>query len=344
MIPYLICFAFPAIALLIPNRKIKNKKLLIGFLLLPFCLLMALKHESIGADTISYNIIYKNMCNGNVWDNDVYSRLEVGFKALIWLLSRISTNPQMQYYFLAGLFYITFIYFLYQNAEDYSLFILLFYGLNLFSFFLTGLRQSIAMLICFLGLNQAKKNHLIRFLIWNGVAFLFHKSAIIFLISYWCINKRFTKSDILIYFIVFAFIAIFNESIFNLGGELFDVNYGIEYVRNGYFMVAIVAVTTLLSFVFFRQLISNNKFNSSLIELNAVCMGIWILRLFSRTAERMALYFMPFTMLLICQLLGLFKVKGDKTVFSLGVIGLMGFLFIYRLNAIELIPYLFVWN
>ena len=157
-------------------------------------------------------------------------------------------------------------------------------------------------------------------------------------------NKKFRESDILLYILVFVFVAIFNEYILNLGGELFDIDYGIEYVENGYLMVAIVAATTILSFIFYKRLISINKSNAPLVELNAISMGLWILRLFSRTAERMTLYFMPFTILLICQLLKLVRRESDKVIFSVGVFGLAAFLFVYRLNTLGLLPYLFFWN
>ena len=344
MIPYLICFILPVIASFLPKKSIKNKKLFIAVLLLPFCILIAFKHKSVGADTMAYNKIFERMYDGTFWYESSYQKMEIGFVGLIWLLTRITAFTQIQYILLSIFFLITFIYFLFDNTEDYALFLLLFYSLNVFSFFLTGLRQSIAILICFWGFNQARKKHFMRFIILVALAFLFHKSSIIFLIVYWCINKQFKKNNIIWYILFFIVIALFNESLFSIGNEIFDANYGIEYVGNGYIMVAIMAIITIMSFFFYMKLVKLNVFNAALIELNVVCMGLWILRLFSRTAERLSLYFMPFTILLVCQLIGMIDRKIDKSIVSIILISLTLFLFIYKLNNLGLTSYRFFWD
>ena len=343
MIPYLICFILPASVLLFSKSRVKNKKMLI-LILLPAAFLIAFKGESIGADTVTYNNAFRAMVNGNFWQIRDYNRIELGFTGLIWLLSKMTSNPQIQYIVLAIFFFVTFYYFLYRSTENYPVFLLLFYGLNVFSFFLTGLRQSFALLICLWAYDQAHKKHLFRFIICVGLAFLFHKSAIAFLIIYFCVRRNFKKIDIFYYALFFILVIIFNKYIFSIGGELFDINYGIEFVANGYIMFSIIAIITVLSFVFYRELKKNNQFNAALISLNAMCMAFWILRLFSRTAERITLYFMPFTILIVCELLKLVRKETGRIILSFGMIAAVGFLFVYRLYALGLIPFVFFWN
>lgn len=344
MIPYLICFTLPSLVLLLPKNTIKDKRTFIALLLLPAAFLIAFKGRTIGADTPTYNNIFRDIYNGNFWQYASNERLERGYVWLIWFLSRFTSSPQSQYIVLGAFFFATFFYLLYKNTEEYTVFLLLFYGLNVFSFFLTGVRQSYALLICFWGYDQARKKHLIRFLLCVGLAFLFHKSAIAFIIVYFSVNKKFKKTDITFYFIVFALVAVFNEYIFYIGGELFDLDYGIEYVANGYIMFAIIAFITALSFIFYKKLIASSRLNAGLIGLNAMCMAFWILRLFSRTAERVSLYYMPFTILIVCQLLKLVKDETNRIIISFGIIAVMGVLFIYRLNTLALLPYVFYWN
>lgn len=110
--------------------------------------------------------------------------LEKGYIVTTWMLSQIFHNGQFVFVF-AGLFYaITICKFIKENIEDYILGFLAFNSLGLFSFFMQGIRQSIAICICLLAINCCKERKLVKFLIMVLLATSFHASAALFIVAY----------------------------------------------------------------------------------------------------------------------------------------------------------------
>lgn len=344
MIPYLICFIPVAGIYLFSRDRFENNRHAIFWMLLPFFLLVAFRSSSVGSDTIAYNKMYTSMSWGQFGLESSYDRLEIGYKILLFIFTKISSNPQFQYICLAIFFEIAFTSFLSKNAENPAHFIVLFGGLNLFSFYITGVRQSIAITICLLSYEKVKKKQFIRFLIIVLIAFSFHKSAIFFLLTYFFANRKLQRNHIPLYLAGFTLIAFFNEWLFSIGGEVFDLAYGIENVGNGYFMFSIVALVTIMSFIAMEKLIAHNVNNIYLIQINVITMAMWVLRLFSRTAERPSLFFMPFTFLLIDQIMEVIDDMRVQQVVKLFSTVFLGVYFIYRLKGVGLIPYTFFWQ
>lgn len=344
MLPYLICYLLPVgILLFLPSKNHSNKKIIV-IMLIPLFVLTALKGVNVGSDTYAYNAMFNTMRNGTFYLESSYDRLEIGYKCFLWLLTRISGHPQIQYIVSSIFCFIVYTYFLDNNSEDSALYLILFMGLNVYNFYFSGVRQSIAMTICLIAYEQAKKRHLIKYIIIVGIAFLFHKVSVFFLLAYVFTNRKVSKKIIPVYVIMFVMMAVFRERLFLLGGEIFDINYGIETAQNGYVMLTIVFIITILSFVNWKKLTEMHAENIYLIQLNIITMGFWLLRLFSRTAERPALLFMPFTILLGCQLMKCLVSNKDRVLVNFMFTTVMGVYFIYRLNGLGLMPYMFFWQ
>jgi hypothetical protein len=153
-----------------------------------------------------------------------------------------------------------------------------------------------------------------------------------------------SKNYIPLYFAGFALVIFLNEKLFAIGGSIFDISYGIEKTDNGYFMFAIVTLITIASFLMMNRLIEHNSNNIMLIQINTITMALWIMRLFSRTAERPSLFFMPFTFLLADQIIEVIDNEEICKVVKLFSTVFLGVYFIYRLKGVGLIPYKFFWQ
>lgn len=347
MIPYVICFLPSAVICLFSKNKYPQNKMFIFLMLLPLFLLTAFRGSEVGADTLAYNRMYETMRDDTFVLESSYDRLEVGYKVFLWCLTRISANPQFQYIVLSIFYIVIFTFFLYRNTDNPARFVVLFLGLSIYTFYLTGIRQSIAMTICLLAYEKAKQRKLIMFVLIVMIAFSFHKSALFFGAAYFFTKSQKGKIYIPIYISIFILAIIFNEQIFAYGSTVFDIDYGIETTGNGYFMFGIVAITTLLSFIFMEELEENRLDNIMLIQLNVISMALWILRLFSRTAERVALIYMPFTILLIVELFDLSIITKDdrlSKLINLSTTVFLGLYFFYRLDGTGLLPYIPFWR
>lgn len=311
------------------------------WLLLPFFVMLALKGDGVGADTDQYTRMFEATQVG-LFDK-YYDRIEGGYRLFLIILTKIFDHPQWQYIIFAVFVLIVFIYFLERNSCKPEWFVLMFLALNLYAFYMTGIRQAIAMTICLLAYEKIKEKKLIWFLLLVGLAMTFHMAAMFFLPAYFIAHLKTTKAKIPLYIVVFIVAAIYNEELFMFAGDAFELEYGIEETGNGYVMIGLMFIVTVLSFLRLKTLIAYNENNKYLIQLNVVHMGLWMLRLFSRTAERPTMFYTFFTILLIEQLIMSIKNKETRAIVNVCVTGFATLYFFYRLPGMGITPYYFFW-
>ena len=138
--------------------------------------------------------------------------LEKGFLASVWVLSHIFPNGQYIFICAGLLFSFTICKYIKENVDDYILGFLAFNGLGMFSFFLQGTRQAIAICICLLALNFCKKRKLINYYVTIAIAMLFHASAGLYLVVYFIYGFKLNYKSIL----VAGILAILIPNILNL--------------------------------------------------------------------------------------------------------------------------------
>ena len=311
------------------------------WLLLPFFLLLALKGDGVGADTDQYTRMFE-ATQLDLFDK-YYDRIEGGYRLFLIVITKIFDNPQWQYVVFAAFVFIVLVYFLERNSCKPEWFVLMFLALNLYAFYMTSLRQAFAMTICLLAYEKIKEKKLIWFCLLVALAMTFHIAAMFFIPAYFIAHLKTTKAKIPLYIIVFIVAAIYNEELFMFAGDAFEIEYGIEQAGNGYVMIGLMFIITVLSFLRLRTLITFNENNKYLIQLNVIHMGLWMLRLFSRTAERPTMFYTFFTILLVEQLIMSIKNKETRAIVNVGVTGFVTLYFFYRLPGMGITPYEFFW-
>lgn len=177
-----------------------------------FLILATLRSESIGNDTKTYIDLFNNM--NTLEDLSFYAkRYEIGFLYLVRIIKYINNNPQL-FIILTSSFVLLGIAKLivkYSNNPWMSVF--LFYTLGYFSMSMNTIRLNIAIVICLYSYKYLVSRKYIFFILYLFIAYLFHKTAIIFLFALplTClkISKRMWIGVIassLIFYINFSFI------------------------------------------------------------------------------------------------------------------------------------------
>ena len=307
--------------------------------LLPAIFLLAFKASSVGADTMNYNRAYIDIRDHGV--SGIASRIERGYVYFIFLLTRIFPNTQTQHIAVAIIAMIVWWRFAKNNMVSPARFVVLLMGFNLYSFYLSGTRQALAMLFCLCGYESIKKKKMLVFLFWTLVGFLFHKSALFFLPAYFMANWKPTKNKLWLYALMYIVLIAANEILFEYASGWFDIQYGIEEAGNGYIMIGLMAIITVLSFVRMKELLELDPNNRFLIPLNALHMGFWLLRLFSRTAERPSLFYTVFAIALVEQLILTVKMSRKRSIINAAVMLFFASYAIYKLRQAGLTPYRF---
>jgi hypothetical protein len=327
------------------DMRNKEKLLFTVLALIPVTIVSGFRNGKIGNDTENYKLMFQDIAY-----DDNNERIEIGYIYLNKFLQFFTSEPQWLFIIVAVFLSVAIGVFVNKNAKDPFLAILFFVTLGLFQFSLSGVRQTIAIAITLLSMELIKKRKLFWFLGFILIASQFHKSAILFIPAYFIANRNVTLKNIIIYF--FGFIAIYFSAEFFLlkAADILELNYGIEETNNGGIFFTIVLVITVLAFWSRKRIIAfkyNNKIhiknlNIIFINLNFISLLLWIIRLISRTAERVTFYYMPSTYLLLEEYVSSIKTKQNRLFAYIIVTVLAVTLFIYRISRdSSLVPYEF---
>lgn len=185
-----ISFLIITIIAVVTNLDYKNNTFtLVGGSYILF-LLASIRHESMGADTMSYMLDFISLNN----ITDPTEEYEKGFQYFKLFVASFTDNPTL-YLMVNSLIFISSVFiFLHRYSKEAFLSIILFVSMGYYQFSFSGLRQSLAMAILLYTYKFIKDKNLFYFLIFVLIASQFHNSALIFLIAYpvahWKINFR----------------------------------------------------------------------------------------------------------------------------------------------------------
>ncbi|WP_455683534.1 EpsG family protein [Thomasclavelia sp.] len=328
----------------------KNKKFFLILSLAMIGFLIAFRGISVGADTWNYRdsyIKYSNLSLNEFENIDI----EIGYLILIKILNIFSSNPQTMFIFEGFLVAISYGYFIHRNTTTITqayIAVLGYLAFNLFSFQLSGFRQSIAMCICLWSFEFIKSKKIIPFVLTTLFASAFHASAILFIPSYFVSKFNYNwKTKIIFIFLGFLLLININQLItlvYNVSDRF--TKYGIEETGNGNVFFFIMFGIFIFTEVNFKSLLSHYKKNGGILDnflcwynINYICFILWCMRLITRTAERPSLYYIPATIILISNFISVFDIESKK-VFTFMISILLIILFLYRMSDIT---YVFCW-
>lgn len=325
-------------------RTTKEKKWNLIIALIPVFVLIGFKSENVGRDTYNYLNTMAAFGSEIDWGEEGKKTMEVGFQALIILLRKFTSNPQSLLITLGLLTSVSLYQFIRRTATNWCLALYFFICLGFFQFSMTGIRQTMAIDILLLSYPFIKNKKLILFMLVVGVAFLFHKSAVVFAPLFFISNMAINKKNTVLMVIVMTVLFFFSEDILLTTADVMDYNYGIESTDNGNIFLLIVLIITIMAHRYQSVIMERNHDAQFLFNANYVSVLLWIIRMVSRTVERVSLYFMPYTYVLLEQYLGSLP-SGKKGLYTFIVIILATALFLYRMSyQMEINNYMFCWQ
>ena len=338
-------------ALTYKNTSENNTKIYCGMVALQWILVSGLRHMSIGADTEAYSwyfyeaetISWKKSFE-NVFDyvfKGSDSVKDPGYVVFEKICHLITDNYQIFLLLIALIFTGIMAVWIYRNSSmpmvSYIIYSTLFYSF----FALTGHRQTIATaLIVFWGYKYIKERKLIKFLILAFLAFIIHKSSIVFVPFYFIANIPITVPYVIIALIVIAVIVVFGRSFYGIVAEALGYTEDqVAYDGGGAEFYALVltllCVITLVLYMVYKDKTekATHIFNITLLTLMSS-----LLVMQHQGFMRIQQYYSLFIMISFPEVINSFREK-DRPFVSIGA---MGVLVVYLF--LQSPQYLFFWQ
>lgn len=352
MIYYVLAVLFPILVWAIYERTSEDKKamkdasikkrrfLWILLASLPMFLLIALRNQTIGPDTGVYRFLFRRAYN-KTW-SEVFKteKMEFGFLFFEKIIASFTGDTNVYQIIYTVFYWVTISWFANKLSNNHFVFLVLFGTIGIYKFMFTGVRQCIAICICIWSYAFILKRKLIPFFIMIILAATFHKSAGMFLIAYFLYNFKISKKSLIIFFAVSTVLILLILPFQNYISFFFGYDYEIESTNNGRVSFAVYLIVTLYILYVYKS--PYKKFSGSgLFGIGLVSMFFWVLRLFTRVAERPTYFFLIFLIASLSENLLNSKEESYKEdrVFLAMVFSMSLVLFIYKMNTPTYVPY-----
>ena len=329
------------------NEK-NEKRIYLLLMALVMIFFIGFRNHNVGSmdTTIYYN-------NWKVFSTYDFSQLkgaldkgafEPGYTISVWIFSHIFKHPQMLFVLSATFFAISVCRFVEKNCENAVLAFLVFNCLGLFSFFVQGLRQSIAMCICLFAIEKIKKKEYLKFALLVFFAMTFHGSAIVFIIVPILKQIKFTFFGVTLFSaLAIAVIAVLPR-LLNIMNVLLKDEYEFNGGAN---RGGVVAILIYLVIIIFGLLTKDEEDSNVSMYIYMAITGVAALIMrnsISEIAERINFYFAFAQMALVANGSHRLKEKGTATIVNILIAVFCLGVAMYKASYSVIIPYTFFWQ
>jgi hypothetical protein len=273
---------------------------------------------------------------------------EIGFHTLTKAITYITDNPSVYLAITSALICIFLGIYINRSASSKIYAVYFYYTIGLFAFSMAGLRQVLAMSICLLAYEAIRKKRLIHFIIIIGVAFLFHKTAIIFLPAYPIARFQWKRNYILLALASFGVFIIFYQELYTFIAQLVGYeNYAVVSSSHGEIFTVILLAIGVLGLIYKDRLIRLDSSNLMFLNLHFALILLWLFRFVIGMVERPSFYYLYATIILLDKIFSLefdddSQSRTNKFIIISALV-LFGLLFLYRLRRdMNLLPYILI--
>lgn len=253
-----------------------------------FWFLTAFRSETIGNDTKNYIIYFDKIIKTGI--SSEY-RIEYGLQILCVIVGFFSKDPQVFLAVCATICYLGVGIYIYKYSKNILVSTILVFCFC-FSIFVNTLRQDIAMVICLYAYQALKKDKKFGAFLLILFAFLFHKSAIVFLpmLIYKWLRFNFKSVIIIAFLIIILSISGIMEPIVHLISSQYSGYFSSKYADSGWLAVALEVVRNFILYLFIWRAYKKDRKNHCLVLasftflLLCSCFG-FIVNMFTRLAQ-----------------------------------------------------------
>lgn len=278
------------------GRTKVNKKRCVMWATVILTLFSGLRSWQIG-DVYHYCYVFLQ-CNTPGWKLDIHSSDTIGFQLLCRAVGRLNLGFEVCLFLIAAFAAITLGVMVFKYSPSPYLSYLLYICMGNYIFTFYALKQTIAMGFIVLAMMAVIEAKPVRFLVFVGLATLFHTPACIFLIAYVVARKRFDFSYFVILAVIAACVMIFRDQIVRFATELYyegELQFSADEGVGGKFimMLAILVISVFVRPLNNREIKYRYMFNIMICAVIIQSFSIYD-NIFTRLADYYFQFFVIF--------------------------------------------------
>lgn len=354
MLVYWLMLLIPGMmyVLLLPLKEDQRNRAVTAAFFLILGAMLVLRGTDCGIDLRTYEYYFRKFA-AMPWQLLHTYDLEPGFKCYVKLIASFTDNYQL-FIAITSVLYMIPVMYLYQRFQRGSfLKLLLLVNMSVFPMFFSGLRQAMAIAIgvfAYLALIDGRK---IRYLLFTGLAWLFHESAFMLLLLYPMYHLRIRQKNTPVIVMGLCALLALNKEIFLLAGKVAAL-LGSSYVVSATSTGAYMTIVLLFAFFLFSMImLDEEKADGEIFFLRNILLLALIVQMFSplhNTVSRLGYYFVLFVPLLIPEVI----YRAKRQFLQISVLAqfiLCGFFFFYFMESaytgqdiLRIYPYIPFWK
>ena len=330
------------------SEKANKRFLMISFIII--YLVCALRDYSVGRDIQGYMETYEQSSQYLLWDAS-WTYMESGYVAYMKICSLLGLSDRM---FLC-VTYIFMLFPIYYTIKKYSdnplLSVIIFICFQFLTFDLSGIRQGLATSICLMGftfaLKEGKRN-LIIFYLFAILAFLFHRSSIIFMLVPFIVRMKYNTKNVIMLLSITAVSPGFSGFIMAINSNNHMSKYGFDdRLAMGGMLVFLFAMTLFMIYSCYVNKQRQYKYdNSKAVSVNQLTFLVIVSVIFSLAfnGSMLARSTMFYTIFLLYALPNAISIlpKTTRVLCNIGLhIGMLLFFYVFCLvpETLDMVPY-----
>ena len=251
----------------VKNDNKKHKKIAITIIVILLTLLAGLRHFSIGNDTIVY---YRNYNRIDTVGSNAFggSSFELGYNYLVLFATSLGLSFNAFLFFLSLIMNIGVGVFIYKYSKQPMFSFILFILLRLFFSEMNIVREFLALAVFLSSIKYIEGRNIIKFLIVVLLASFIHSSVFFAVIIYFLYNLKLTPIKKLTFAGITAIVCIFLYNILSYTTQMLGIyeRYVDDYFGSNKLASIILAIISILIYLFFRFVRKNNRDNEKMLD------------------------------------------------------------------------------
>lgn len=284
----------------------------------------------VGTDYMAYYRGYVDYLDN--LPNAIRNLNEPGYGVLAWIATRFYNDGAAPIFFASLVTVSLPLLVIYRHSKELLLPTFLFMTMGCWTGAFNGVRQYLAASILFCGYKSLRERSIINYCLIVFVAFLFHRSAIVFIVLYFIVDREINIPNIIILIITTGLLLYSYDRVFQFANFVMDQEYSleIEYTSRAVNRLRILA-TFVPVIIFGFEYLNQKRTQLITFSLNILIFraALSVLAMNSALLYRINIYMSFFAPLAISELLKGVHEKNRRVVMY-GLVGMHLVMWLYE--------------